>query len=352
MKRVSMIVGLVSATLVVTRCAAGMAATPAERNLADFTNADNQPPDGVDDQTDDSEALRKAIAAGPGVVRIGPGYYRLGNIAVPTGVTIVGAGPATVIRPAGEVDVFHQSGVAQWRIRDLVLDGSAEGDWHARRDKGRRGIFVEKCYGFELSGITVRNFDGPGIELAFINIEANAAAWCDGGSLDRITATQNFIGILFNQRAEYIHAAQLSCCKNVTGCVIHAGNVKLSDSNFCANVDGLLIEDKDNGSHGAIANCLFNHNERKAIYARGVQNGMTIGNCCFFYGEIAIEDSVGVNVQNGQISCGVTVSGKGVNRIADNYVIPRDCAFQFTPTTIVSDNFAADGPWKLNQPQK
>lgn len=352
MKRSSAVACLFSATMILSYCEIGLTGPATERSLSAFNNADGRPPDGKDGRTNDSEALRRAIAAGPGVVRIGPGWYRFGDVALPNGVTLVGAGPATIVRPAANATIFRQSRAAQWQIRDLVLDGEAEGDWHVRKDQGHCGILVEKCFGFEISGVTVRNFNGSGIEITFTNLDANGGAFCDGGVLDRITATDNYIGIRFNKRAEYIHATRLTCCRNVTGCVIHAGNAKLGDSNFCSNVDGLLIEDMENGSHGVIANCLFNHNERNALWAKNVVYGMAMSNNCFGYGRIVIEDSVGVNIQGSLINCSLSVSGKGVNRIAGNYVIPANFQVEFTPATIVRDNFTADGPWKYNRTER
>ncbi len=331
-------------------CGIGLATTLADRNLADFNNADGMPPDGKNDQTDDSEAMRKALAAGPGVIRIGPGVYRFSDITLPNNVTLIGAGPATIVCSGTGASIFCQVGQTQWRIRDLVLDGGAEGDWHTRSDRGRCGVFVEKCADFEISGVTAQNFDGPGIELRFTQVDIDAGAFCDG-VLDRIIAKRNFVGIQFNQRAEYIHATRLSCSQNVTGCSIHAGNVTLGESSFCGNIDGLVIEDKDNGSHGAVTNCLFNHNQRNALLARNVTNGMALTNNCFFYGRILIENSVGVHIQSGQISW-VTVSGKGVNCISGNYVVPRDCQFTWSPRTIVKDNFTADGLWSHNSKER
>jgi hypothetical protein len=33
---------------------------------------------------------------------------------------------------------------------------------------------------------------------------------------------------------------------------------------------GISIEDKENGSHGAISNCLVNHNHKLALHCRDV----------------------------------------------------------------------------------
>ena len=77
---------------------------------------------------------------------------------------------------------------------------------------------------------------------------------------------------------------------------------------------------------------------------------MALTNNCFYHGDILIENSTGVNINNGQICCSISVSGKGVNRIADNYIVPRKWPFTFTPTTIVEDNFTANGSWQQNRP--
>ena len=99
------------------------------RNLVDYANIDGLPPDGMDNDTDDSTALRAALNDGPGVVRIGPGFYRCGEITIPAQVTLVGAGRATAIRSNGAERLLIQQDVDGWCMRDLILEGEAEGDW-------------------------------------------------------------------------------------------------------------------------------------------------------------------------------------------------------------------------------
>ena len=318
--------------------------TSAIRQLSDYLNADGNAPDGMDDATDDSPALRSALAAGPGIVHVGPGFYRWGEITVPSGVLLVGAGPATVVRSSGAKRVFWQKDVDSWGIRDLVLDGEAVGDWKEREDLGQNGIATEGCWGFDIAGVTFRNFSGSGLQLTRTRLgESGSSA---GGNLDQVTAYQNHIGIRFDVRSEYINATRMSAFRNVVGCVIHAGNAKITASNFGGNIDGILIEDKENGSHGSISNSLVNHNERYALLVRNAKNGMLIDNCCFFYGKIEIENSVGVNITSGIIATGLKVVGEGANRIAGNYMIPGESVFEFSQGTIVHGNFTKAGPWE------
>ncbi len=317
---------------------------PTERSLADYTNDDGRPPDGRDDATDDTRALLGALGDGPGIVRIPAGHYRVGEVCVPTGVTLVGAGPATVLRSNGAKCILQQRGVRDFSIRDLTLDGEATGPWQQRTDEGQSGIAVERCSHFTISGIALRNFGGAALQLSRTGVDG--APVTHGGNLQDITATGSFIGVRFDVRAEYINATRLHCEGNVTGCVIHGGNCKVTDSNFVSNLDGIFLQDKENGSHGVLSACLSNHNVRYALLADKVANGMAINGCCFFYGEVLIRDCVGIQLAGGILSCTVRVQGAGVNRISDNYMIPREgLQFEFSPATIVDGNFSAEGLW-------
>ncbi len=322
------------------------AASALGRKLTDFTNADGKPPTGKDSAADDTIAIRKALAAGPGIVYIPPGFYRWGEVTVPSGVSVVGAGSSTVIRSSGPKVIFMQKGVKDWRIQDLVLDGEAKGEWKSRKDEGHSGILIHESTDFQVRSLTVRNFNGPGIQLSRVS-----GGWGSQGSLELLICSENYAGLRFDIRAEYLDATRITCRNNVVGCILHAGNVKFSTCNFTCNIDGFFIEDKDNGSHGSISNCLFNHNERYALYCRKVDNGMLLDNCCFFCGAIRLEDCKGINITDGEISCGLEVAGKGVNRIAGNYVIPLRSSAEFTPETIVQDNFTDAGPWNRNNVQ-
>ncbi|MFN0197236.1 MAG: hypothetical protein ACKVT0_10870 [Planctomycetaceae bacterium] len=322
---------------------------PGERNLGDFANDDGSHPDGTDSPRDDSSAMRRALAAGPGIVRIGTGHYRFGDIQIPAGVSVIGAGKSTVIRPAGAANaIFQIASVNDWELRDMVLEGESTGKWEQRKDAKKIGLSTSGCWGFEIVGVTARNFSGTG--FAFSHTNLGEAAFSDGGRLERLVARGNYIGIAFDTRGEYITATHLNCRENVTGCAIHAGNTNISASNFCGNTDGMIIVDKENGSHGSISNCLFNHNTRYALWARAVEHGMAIDNCCFFYGTIFLDETTGVQITSGLVSCHVKTTGEKSNRFAGNYIIPGESwTFEFSEKTIVEDNFTKEGAWQRNR---
>ena len=314
------------------------------RLLANFLVADRT----LD--TDDSAALQRALDAGPGVVHVAAGLYRVSGVRIPSNTTLQGEGAATIIRPAkpDSPAIFSQEDVGDWTLRDLVLDGEApEADWQTREDRGQNGIAIARGWGFQITGVVVRNFAGAGVQIAHTRL-SDHAPFCNGGNLDRVSAHGNHVGIRFDERGEYLNCSNLSAWHNRTGVVIHAGNVKIVGSNICTNVDGLFISDKVNGSHGVIASTLINHNHRHALWARDLRNGMVVSNCCFFYGDIDLENTQGVLVTDSEICCNVFIRGQGVSRFADNYVIPHEAIarhFEMSPETIVQSNFTAKGPW-------
>ena len=321
---------------------------PAERHLKDFLGPGEFAPDKDDPQRDDSALLQRALNAGPGKVRLDPGTLLCRNVSVPSGVMLVGSGSATIIRSRSVEPVFAQKKCRDWTIRDLVVEGKGEGNWHLRDDAEHVGILIDGCHAYEISGVTLRNFDGAALQITHTNLAD--AAFSNGGKLERITAVGNHTGVRFGVRGEYVTATQLNCSRNIAGCVINAGNTNIAASNFCGNFDGLILEDRENGSHGTIQGCLLNHNERYALRARTVDNGMTFSGCCFYYGAIELRDCSGVNMVNGQINCHVTVLGKSANRFAGNLIVPDHYQFRFDQATLLHDNFSKVGAFSPRWP--
>ena len=79
---------------------------------------------GPDDQ---SRALARALERAARERRplaLSPGVYRAGGVALPDGVTLIGAPEATRIELAGAGPLFKVSGAARIALRGLVLDGA------------------------------------------------------------------------------------------------------------------------------------------------------------------------------------------------------------------------------------
>ncbi len=293
---------------------------------------------------DMTAALQARLDEGPGLVRLEAGVFRCSGVRIPAGVVLAGEGPATMLQRGDGEAIIAQQDTGDWAVRDLLLDGRAEGEWSERADVGHHGIVITGGWGYEMTGVVVRNVAGAGVRIARTRLFTDDAPFCNGGNLDRLTVSGCHVGLCFDTRGEYLNATALSAYHNVTGVVIHAGNVKLSASNICTNVDGIYIEDHANGSHGAIGNCLINHNLRHALWCRNVRHGMTVQNCGMFYGDLLLEDSQGVQINGCELCCHVFIRGGGVNSLTHNYLIPHPgvCAqFEVAPQTVVAGNFTA-----------
>ena len=332
-----------------------------ERNITDYLCADGNAPDGKDNNRDDTAALLEALKAGPGVVWIGPGYYRLGNITIPEKVTVIGASKATVVRSNGAKRIFNQIAVSQWALKDILLDGETKKQYKAKgtivdgkpapiiADNGIQGLYAERCYAFEIRGVTAHHFEGKAIEFA--KTDNNGSAWCDGGTISGLTLYNNHVGLSLSERSEYIIADQVKSYNNHIGAVISGGNNTLSNSNFCSNDIGIKIDHKENGSHGTVVNCLINHNNEYAIIAENVKSGQNFLGCNIFYATVKLTNCEGVKIVSSNIQCSIVVEGKGANQIIGNYIIPKigdePFIFEFSPSTIIKDNFTSKGPWDL-----
>jgi hypothetical protein len=301
---------------------------PANRNLSDFKCSDGRAPDGSDSAHDDTSALVAALNAGPGVVTIGPGFYRVGNVAIPAKVTVAGAGAGTVFRSNGEKCIFKQSGVGEWALRDVVLDGESKAQAAAVPNNGKQGLFATGCHSFDIRNLTAHHFEGIAVEFAHTDLPA--AAFCNGGAICGLAVHDNFTGVAFSERAEYI-----------TG-----GNITIGDSHFCMNDVGILLTDKANGSHGAVENCLINHNNRFAVLAQNVNNGHNFVGCSIIYSTVKLENCRGIKIASGTLNCSIIVKGDTANQILGNYVLESEMkTWDISPATQFKDNFNASGPF-------
>jgi hypothetical protein len=172
------------------------------------------------------------------------------------------------------------------------------------------------------------------------------AAFCDGGTIDHLTLYHNHAGIAFSERAEYITATHIKSYRNVFGCIINGGNITIGESTFCTNETGILLQDKENGSHGAVVNCLINHNMKYAILAKDVYNGHNFVGCSIFDATLKMENCRGIKIASGTIDCSIAIDCNETNLISGNFIsngYMKKC--NISPSTIVKDNFSIKGAW-------
>ena len=284
--------------------------------------------------SDDTESFNTALSQGPGVVLIPAGHFRIQNICVPHGVTLQGSGPGTILLPAGPGPVIHQHDSHGFTIKDLTILASKSLTPGQPNPAHSHGILISKCYNYRITAITVRGFAFAGIEVTRTPLAFHESAFCDGGMLTQITASDNAVGVLYNTRGEYTVLSDSSILRNQIGLIIHAGNCRIANSCISGNHDGVWIVDHENGSHGIITGCLINHNTRYALFCRDMHNGMSISACCFFYGEILAQRCKGLIISNSQIDTPVTYEQGSENAFLNNHLFPSPKqVLKFEPDT-------------------
>ncbi len=284
-------------------------------------------------QTDDTPAFTSALAAGPGVVVVPAGHFRVQGICVPPGVTLQGSGMASVLLPAGPGPVILQESSHSFAIKDLSILSSPHVAPATPSSAHSHGLLIKRCYHYRITGVTVRGFGFAGIEITRTPLGHAEAAFCDGGMLSQITSSENAIGVLFNTRGEYTVLSDSSILRNQVGSIIHAGNCRITGCSISGNHDGIWIVDHENGSHGVISNCLVNHNTRYALLVRDVFNGMLITSCCFFYGEILIQRSVGILLSSCEADVPITFEHGKNNTFTNNCLIGAKAKITLEPDT-------------------
>jgi len=162
-----------------------------------------------DGQTDDTEAIRKAIAAAPpgGVVFFPPGHY-LSDVIFPTNnITLQGNASwdyqrpgGTIISPAKEFQprLIDLNGRIGTRISGLTLHGRNMGDemhgiYSARGGNHEQGIIIENC--------RIERFSGSGVAMNESHVWTIRQSTIFGNGLDGIDTNNSFDG--------WIHDCQL-----------------------------------------------------------------------------------------------------------------------------------------------
>lgn len=121
-----------------------------------------------DGTTNDSAAIQAAIdaasASGGGIVRLPEGVYRCGGLALPKGVSLVGAGmDRTTLRSrASEVLLtMAPSGTTADHWRNVVADMELDG----RSGQGTVGLRIRLAAQFRLQGLYFHDFSKKGVEI-------------------------------------------------------------------------------------------------------------------------------------------------------------------------------------------
>ena len=212
-------------------------------------------------------------------------------------------------------------------LRNFVIDGGNKTNPTTEMVKGnRRGISINNKTRITLSNVTITGFNEYGLYVTQVGYNHE---YYQNLKLDNVNCEFNYVGIIFDTRAEYIQTTNSICAKNFIGCINRGGNNLFTNCMFNRNVHGYMVQggsEYPNHGHSSASNCSFNHNYESGLIAKDVTIGYIFNGCQLFDGDLILENSTGIQFTCGEIgTIKIVVNGGNYNLIKDNfcYTIPH-----------------------------
>lgn len=317
---------------------AGAVSRTAQSKLREVVSAEDFGAVG-DGVTNDSSAIQTALNSGKYVaLKANKTYLASGLEAVVNGGLVCFSGRAKIKVPAGAGlygIIIRQSG---FTLDGVDFEGGNLGPYNvASPTTGLRvGVSVGNVFGTgaQLQNITVQNCDIYGFDYAGLYGGEVQIGFVFGKrvTLHNVNCYNNYVNIWCSPRFEYIQATLCFGYSGFAGVIAQGGNNKFSGCSFENNYQNCQLATGENDAHGGFTNCSFNHNAAggKGLFALDIEYGMAFTNCFFWYGDILLQNTKGVQIRNSEIVAStITISGGGVNSIDDNWT--RD---PITPTFV------------------
>lgn len=279
----------------------------------------------VNTDTARGDALIAAVAAAAAgdTISLGPGAYKIAvDIDLLDRQTFLLNG-ARIYHDAAfdTINIFTANNVAGWSI---IGPGTLEGSGSALDDDGEHAVAAIDCENFRIFGITAKEFRSAAFYLNHEGVELDAAFTY--GSLVGCSAEHCYIGVDFNNRAEYNRVTNFHSTSCVIGMRVTGGNNTVSDYISTGDTYGIWLTTGTNPGHGVFSNCEVNHSTFRAVYVNELAAlyGYNFNNCQFRAGkEIELKDCGGINF-NGCVlddATDIIATGTlvGVNKFNDAY---------------------------------
>lgn len=159
----------------------------------------------------------------------------------------------------------------------------------------------------------------------------------------------NYIGMELRDEAEYSSFTGNSFTRNQIGAYVTSGNNLFNSSHFDKNRVGVVLYNGYNDAHGTFSDCTFNHNALYGLITSGITNGEAFEGCQFWFGNIYLNNSRGINISGGIIGVSsvlVEGSNSGQNQIQGVCFHGANINENWNGSTsniITKDNFNKDG---------
>lgn len=190
------------------------------------------------------------------------------------------------------------------------------------------GIYIDNCDNYIIENVTITNIRGYAI-----NLDSNSAPNIRGnkGKFSNINLDNNNYPIYIDagSGAEYNLFTNISASGNENAFSVYGGNNMFVNCNIVDNTKGVYLGSGANHAHGIFNGCNINHNADYNLYIEDVTLGQNFNGCHFYgdsvggLGKITIDNSRGININNGHIDSYIEVINgvnSGLNYISNNFI--------------------------------
>ena len=204
------------------------------------------------------------------------------------------------------------------------------------------GLGIYQGEKINIVGCEFRNFGAWGIR-----VQQSGNSFEYGIKLTDNYFHDNYIGLELSAEAEYSSYLGNSFTRNQIGVYQESGNNIFTNNHLDKNRVGLVLAGGYNNAHGSFGQSSFNHNALFGVIIDSVTNGESFEGCQFWYGNIYIKNSSGINLQGGLVGLSsILIEGGGQNLIQgigfSGGNINENWAGS-TSNVISRDNFNLDG---------
>lgn len=220
------------------------------------------------------------------------------------------------------------------------------------------GIYIDNCDNYIIENVTITNIRGYAI-----NLDSNSAPSIRGnkGKFSNINLDNNNYPIYIDagSGAEYNLFTNISASGNENAFSVYGGNNVFVNCNIVDNTKGVYLGSGANHAHGIFDGCNINHNADYNLYIEDVTLGQNFNGCHFYgdsvggLGKITIDNSRGININNGHIDAYIEVINgvnSGLNYISNNFIDGTYTSLNGDGLSklVLNGNFTGTAPSSIN----
>ncbi len=297
------------------------------------------------DKTDRSAEIEACLSK-HGACLLGSGTYYVTGVTMPDHSALMGLGEPTVVilDPAVEKGAAVRLGSC-CSVKNLCLQGSETVLPRPTEVGERHGILY-------LSNVTPKDSGNPPRKEILENLRIHSfsgggiTGHDTGYGIDSSICAANIrisscgAGINLSHFSEYHKFTNVTCTRNLYGCINNGGNNVFTACSFDGNTLGFLIDNSqkqsNNNAHGSAVGCTFNHTDSNrgiGIKILGSNPGYVFSACQIFFSQIVVENSCGIHFADCNLGRGEKISVKD-----GGLFMMTDCMFGKMPFITVENN--------------